>query len=127
MAEILTTRVTPCGDWFQTFPIDENNYYDITEQEAIALSEHRLKWSKDINNKPILVENEDSADISMAMHGQEILELKQYLFETDYVIIKIEEAIIDGDAELIASRKAEYASVLAQRKSARTRLNELMA
>ena len=125
MSEVLTMRVTPCGDWFQTFPIDENNYYDITEQEAIALSEHRLKWSTDDFGKPILIENDNEEDIAQTVNGPEIFELRQYLESTDYVVIKIQEAINNEDEALVAALKSEYANVLAQRRIARSRINEL--
>lgn len=46
----------------------------------------------------------------------EIMSLKQFLLQSDYVVIKIAE----GEAT-----KEEYADVLAQRKSARNRINEL--
>ena len=46
----------------------------------------------------------------------EIMSLKQFLLQSDYVVIKIAE----GEAT-----KEEYADILAQRKSARNRINEL--
>ena len=55
---------------------------------------------------------------------QEIDLLKQYLSDTDYVIAKLNEAKIE-DEELFNSLKAEYSDILAKRKEARTKINEL--
>lgn len=55
---------------------------------------------------------------------QEINELKRYLSDTDYVITKLNEAKIEDD-ELFNSLKTEYSNILAKRKEARVRINEL--
>ena len=55
---------------------------------------------------------------------QEIDELKKYLSDTDYVITKLNEAKIE-DEDLFNSLKTEYADILAKRKEARARINEL--
>lgn len=47
---------------------------------------------------------------------QQIFECKQYLADTDYVVIKIAEGV---------ATKEEYAEVLQKRAEARTRINEL--
>lgn len=59
------------------------------------------------------------------LNAFEIKELKQYLTDTDYVIIKIEEAIIDNNTELASQLKTEYTDIIAQRKQARARIQEL--
>lgn len=56
----------------------------------------------------------------------EISTLKKYLDETDYVISKLNELKLDDDGEYEKAR-AEYAEVLAKRKEARKRINELEA
>lgn len=56
---------------------------------------------------------EPSAD---EIKAQEIAELKQYLADTDYVVIKIAEGVATAE---------EYAEVLQKRAEARTRINEL--
>lgn len=55
---------------------------------------------------------------------QEIDELKKYLSDTDYVITKLNEAKIE-DENLFNSLKTEYSDILAKRKEARVRINEL--
>ena len=54
----------------------------------------------------------------------EIKKLKRYLTDTDYVITKLNEAKIE-DEELFNSLKVKYADILAKRKEARARINEL--
>lgn len=58
--------------------------------------------------------------------ANEIRSLKSYLSETDYVISKLNEFKLEDDEEY-EKAKAEYAEVLAKRKEARARINELEA
>ena len=58
------------------------------------------------------------------LKNEEIASLKTYLSETDYVITKLNEAKIE-DEELFNSLKTEYSYILAKRKEARARINEL--
>lgn len=53
----------------------------------------------------------------------EKLKLKEYLKETDYVIIKMYETVIQGGS--IIEMLKEYKEVLAQRKEARKLINKL--
>lgn len=53
----------------------------------------------------------------------EILKLKEYLRETDYVVIKMYETVIQGGS--IIEMLKEYKEVLSKREEARTRINEL--
>ena len=48
---------------------------------------------------------------------------KNYLASTDYIVIKIYEALIKGND--IEPLKAEYATELARRDEARAKINEL--
>lgn len=57
---------------------------------------------------------------------EETLRLKNYLTSTDYVISKLNELKLEDDSEY-EKTKAEYAEVLAKRKGARARINELEA
>ena len=52
-----------------------------------------------------------------------VCEYKQYLNDTDYVIMKLNEAKID-DEDYFNSLKEEYAEVLIKRKEARAKINE---
>ena len=57
---------------------------------------------------------------------EETLELKKFLSSTDYVISKLNELKLEDDLEY-EKAKSEYAEVLAKRKEARARINELGA
>ena len=59
--------------------------------------------------------------------NNEIWENKTYLSETDYIVTKINEVMATGTDEEIAEIKAKYADILAKRKEARARINELEA
>jgi len=54
-----------------------------------------------------------------------ILEYKEYLTQTDYVVSKIAEALIEGNADLVSELKEHYADVLEKRAEARRKINEL--
>ena len=54
----------------------------------------------------------------------EIKKLKRYLSDTDYIITKLNETKIE-DENLFNSLKTEYSDILAKRKEARVRINEL--
>lgn len=52
---------------------------------------------------------------------------KAYLFETDYIVLKIAEAEAEGDAEEVTALQNQYAPELAKRKQARAVINDLQA
>ena len=66
----------------------------------------------------------NSNEYKNILKNQEIDLLKQYLSDTDYVITKLNEAKIE-DEELFNSLKTEYSDILAKRKEARAKINEL--
>ena len=57
-------------------------------------------------------------------NNQEIATLKSYLDSTDYVIAKLNELKLEDEAEF-EKAKEEYKEVLAKRKEARNKINEL--
>lgn len=66
----------------------------------------------------------NSQEYKNMLKENEIDSLKQYLSETDYIITKLNEAKIE-DEELFNSLKTEYSDILAKRKEARAKINEL--
>ena len=66
----------------------------------------------------------NSDEYKNMLKEQEIIFLKQYLSDTDYVITKLNEAKIE-DEELFNSLKTEYSDILKKRKEARVKINEL--
>ena len=73
---------------------NQNQQYRINDDDEYIFVE---KWEKDTT-------------------GGELIQLKSYLAETDYVVIKIAEGV---------ATKEEYAEVLQKRAEARTRIDEL--
>ena len=73
---------------------NQNQEYRINDDDEYIFVE---KWEKDVT-------------------GAELMQLKQYLADTDYVVIKIAEGV---------ATKEEYAEVLQKRAEARARINEL--
>lgn len=59
------------------------------------------------------------------MYNQIINFKKRELKALDYVVIKIYEAVIDGDTALVEELKTRYASQLKKRKEIREKINEL--
>ena len=73
---------------------NQNQEYRINDDDEYIFVE---KWEKDTT-------------------GAELIQLKQYLADTDYIVIKIAEGV---------ATKEEYAEVLQKRSEARTRINEI--
>ena len=86
---------------YQTFPITD----DMIEVEDIDA------WVEE--NRP-----------SSMLNEERIFELKKNLADTDWVVVKISELMIDSP-ELAEQLKSEYAEVLALRKQWREEINQL--
>lgn len=87
---------------------------EYTVKEHIALIKQANSGNKHFENNPadntpILVEN-------VVDNISKISRLKQYLFDTDYVALKIAEGVATAE---------EYAEVLSKRQAARLEINEL--
>ena len=88
----------------------EDGYTQITEEEFNELT------------KP----KEPTAEEKAAQEkAKKIAEYKKYLADTDYIVLKIAEALADGDTETVAALKTTYATELANRKAWRIQINEL--
>ena len=70
------------------------------------------------------VETQATEEYKTMVRNNEITELQQYLTDTDYIIIKLNEAKLEGDAEFETMR-AQYSEQLTKRKKARSKINEL--
>lgn len=56
-----------------------------------------------------------------------IAECKAYLLSTDYIALKLAEALTDADTTEVSNLQTRYATELAERKAARDTINELEA
>lgn len=70
------------------------------------------------------VETQANEEYKTMVRNNEITELQQYLTDTDYIIIKLNEAKLEDDAEF-ETMKAQYSEQLTKRKKARSKINEL--
>lgn len=70
------------------------------------------------------VETQATEEYKTMVRNNEITELQQYLTDTDYIIIKLNEAKLEDDAEF-ETMKARYSEQLTKRKKARSKINEL--
>ena len=86
-------------------PITEEGYEEITEEEFKALTK-----------PPVFQVNENQKQINV---------LKNKLNDTDYIVLKIAEAVADNDTATVTALKTEYATELANRKEWRNQINEL--
>ena len=82
-----------------------------------------------VNGKLAIVDNlntQNSEAYKQMMKENQLIELKQYLADTDYVITKLNEAKLE-DEEEFNSLKLQYANILEKRKETRAKINELEA
>lgn len=96
-------------------PIDDeekDDYIQITEEEFKA-----IKKSK--KHEPTEEEKEAKKLL------KQFAEYKKYLRDTDYIVLKLGEALSEGDTDSVTAIKTEYAEQLAKRKEAREKINGL--
>lgn len=90
-------------------PLIDENYIQITEEEFKELT------------KP----KEPTAEEKAAQEkARKIAEYKKYLEDTDYVVLKISEAMAEGNENLKQELMLQYAGILAIRKAYRQELNK---
>ena len=91
-------------------PLVDENYIQITEEEFNELT------------KP----KELTAEQKLKQENlAEIAKYKKYLADTDYIVLKIAEALANNDAESVSALKSEYAEELGKRNRARILINSL--
>ena len=89
---------------------NKEGYTQITEDEYNKLT------------RPPELTEEQKAKLEKA---RQIAELKKNLADTDYIVLKMAEAIAENDNELLNELKLEYSVKLVQRKEWRYQLNNL--
>lgn len=88
-------------------PLNEdelNDYIEITEEEFVSHCNNSTLTKEEIKQK-------------------EIYTYKQYLFNTDYIVIKMAEIMSDGGS--VEELKERYKDELSKRKEYREKINEL--
>ena len=95
-------------------PISGDGYEEITES---AFKEA---------TKPIIPQLTEAQEAKIEKKKQ-IAGLKKKLTDTDYIVLKIAEAVADNDTAEVTALKTEYATELIQRQAWRSQINELEA
>ena len=91
-------------------PLIDENYTQITEAEFNKLT------------RPPELTEEQKAALAKA---RQIAELKGKLLATDYIVLKIAEAIAENNSEQVAQLRLTYANELNNRKVWREQINNL--
>lgn len=123
-----------------TYEIERRAFYDEVEDKDLPFIELTFEeWEEKLSSlsygyKKVYLNGEiqevldekviNTIEYKNIQKEWEIKKLKRYLSDTDYVITKLNEAKIE-DEDLFNSLKTEYADILAKRKEARARINEL--
>ena len=127
MERIYYNKITGllCNRYPTDINIDENSAY-IEVSEEIANRTYVCPCGKhwaviDNTLQQVDYETEESKQLKI---DNEIAKYKDYLSSTDYVISKLNELKLEDDGAF-EKAKAEYKEVLAKRKEARNKINEL--
>ena len=123
-----------------TYEIERRAFYDEVEDKDLPFIELTFEeWEEKLSSlsygyKKVYLNGEiqevldekiiNTIEYKNIQKEWEIKKLKRYLSDTDYIITKLNEAKIE-DEDLFNSLKTEYADILAKRKEARVRINEL--
>ena len=123
-----------------TYEIERRAFYDEVEDKDLPFIELTFEeWEEKLSSlsygykkvylngeiQEVLDENViNTIEYKNIQKEWEIKKLKRYLSDTDYIITKLNEAKIE-DEELFNSLKVKYEYILAKRKEARVRINEL--
>ena len=123
-----------------TYEIERRAFYDEVEDKDLPFIELTFEeWEEKLSSlsygyKKVYLNGEiqeildekviNTIEYKNIQKEWEIKKLKRYLSDTDYIITKLNEAKIE-DEELFNSLKTEYSDILAKRKEARVRINEL--
>lgn len=123
-----------------TYEIERRAFYDEVEDKDLPFIELTFEeWEEKLSSlsygyKKVYLNGEiqevldekviNTIEYKNIQKEWEIKKLKRYLSDTDYVITKLNEAKIE-DEDLFNSLKTKYSDILAKRKEARARINEL--
>ena len=110
------------------YPKDEETFINVEESvfNKTLSCPYGKMWAVQ-DGKPVLVDDvevQNSDEYKQYVKNNQICEYRAYLDSTDYVIAKLNELKLDNDGEF-EKAKEEYKEVLAKRKEARNKINEL--
>ena len=96
-------------------PLQENieEYTQITEEEFYVLTKPTEKKEPTVEQKAAFEK------------AKQISDFKKQLSNTDYIVLKISEAVAENDTNMVVNLRTMYATELANRKTWRNKINEL--
>lgn len=112
------------------YPKDEETFINVEESvfnKTLSCLYGKIWIVKD--GEPVLVDDEEvqnSDEYKQYVKNNQICEYRAYLDSTDYVIAKLNELKLEDEAEF-EKAKIEYKDILAKRKEARAKINQLEA
>ena len=93
-------------------PLIDDNYIQITKEEFEDLSK--------LNSRELMVKEKAAQE-----KIKQISTLKKKLADTDYIVLKIAEALAENDTATVTLLKTTYSTELAARKSWRDEINRI--
>lgn len=103
--------------------IDENN--EIFAYEEDGSQDHLIGNKRQITLDEVQAIVKAKQEAEMNKPENKIKQAKSYLSATDWVIVKISEAVALGDTEKANELKTKYADILTKRQEARDTINSL--
>lgn len=118
-----------CNRYPSCKPIKEDSpFIEVEDEEERKTYVVKTGYAWAVINEKLTVvddfEAQNSAEYKRMIKENEIVVLKQYLADTDYVITKLNEAKLEDEEEFNAL-KEQYADILTKRKDTRAKINEL--
>lgn len=104
--------------WYEIIGTYPNGGKDLRAIQSVAAQE---EWDEYEDIYVYIPYSESELVVIAAKKA--ISEAKLYLRETDYIVLKIAEAVAEGDASEVTALQAEYAEQLSKRKQARAAVN----
>lgn len=110
----------------------KDSYYDISKIPTPNIKVTEEQWQVAIDNghnkvntngTTELFDFRTTEEITLAKNEQKITEAKQYLADTDWIVVKINEAALinENTAQLLT----KYADILSERENKRLTINQL--
>ena len=118
-----------CNRYPYDIPVDENcDFVEVPDEEAdnTYICEIGKSWAV-VDGQLTIIDVEEvqnTLEYKKLKNEARIMDLQEFLNNTDYVVIKLYEALITNDSSY-EDLKTKYADIIEQRKAARAEINSL--